>query len=93
MSEGLVEVFVKGQWSSICADLFDANDANVICLQLGYTKAAVINYHTKNPNTLIVLDDLECNGDEQQIIHCKATETATSIYCANNQDVYVQCAY
>jgi len=34
--EGRVEVFHEGQWGSICADQFTAEDAMVICNVVGF---------------------------------------------------------
>lgn len=38
-SSGRLEIFVNGEWGTVCDDYFDLTDAGVACKQLGYSQA------------------------------------------------------
>ena len=38
-SSGRLEVFLNGQWGTVCDDDFDVTDARLACQQLGYADA------------------------------------------------------
>ncbi|XP_048590445.1 deleted in malignant brain tumors 1 protein isoform X2 [Nematostella vectensis] len=69
---GTVEVLHNGSWGGICDDSWDINDAHVICRQLGYLwalSAPCCSIFGLGPNP-IVLDDVNCHGNENDISEC-----------------------
>ena len=39
--EGRVEVCLNGAWGAVCAEEFQSNDAEVVCLQLNFSREGV----------------------------------------------------
>ena len=90
--EGRVEVFYQGSWGTVCDDLFDLDDADVVCRMLGYDRAGNVlpNAYFGEGMGDIVVDDLQCEGDELNIGRC-AQNTFGSHNCSHNEDVGVTC--
>jgi hypothetical protein len=91
--EGRVEVFVNGKWGTVCDDSWSAtaNDAIVVCRQLGYTSSgatALSNAHFGQGSDDIVMDDVACSGSESKLTYCSYT---SSHNCGHNEDASVQC--
>ena len=94
LSEGRVEVFYQGQWGTICDDLWDIQDATVVCRQLGFSVAeSAFSATNRFPIGVgeIFLDDLECSGGESRLIDCRHSGWRTN-NCGHSEDAGVVCS-
>ncbi|XP_038067599.1 deleted in malignant brain tumors 1 protein-like isoform X2 [Patiria miniata] len=91
-AEGRVEVYFQGEWGTVCDDLFDIQDATVICHQLGFPSALrAVSAATEFSmgSGAILLDDLECSGDESTLADCSHARWSN---CEHSEDVGVVCS-
>ena len=91
-SEGRVEIYLQGQWGTICDDLWDIREATVVCKQLGFLDAisAVGGAEFGEGSGIIQLDDLNCVGNETALINC-STRTIKEHNCVHSEDAGVKC--
>ena len=91
-SEGRVEIYLQGQWGTICDDHWDIREATVVCKQLGFLDAisAVGNAEFGEGSGPIQLDDLNCVGNETALINCSA-RAINEHNCTHSEDVGVRC--
>ncbi|CAE1178035.1 DMBT1 [Acanthosepion pharaonis] len=90
-SSGRVELNLNGEWGTICDDGWDNNDALVICRMLGYVDGIGLSYGWYGAGTgKIFLDEVNCVGNETNIIYCKKQAWESS-NCDHGEDASVQC--
>ena len=70
--EGRVEVFYGGTWGTVCDDVWDMQDAHVVCRSLGYGDAvkATVTAKFGKGSGHIILDNVQCTGSERSIWEC-----------------------
>ena len=89
--EGRVEIYWNNQWSTVCDDLWDDNDATVICKQLGYSRgSARVSAYFGEGGGLILLDNVNCNGGESTLFGCSHGNFGEHD-CTHNEDAGVVC--
>ena len=89
---GRVEVYHSGQWGTICDDLFDLKDGEVVCRQLGFPGVSHVYtaYVSAADSVHIWMDNVECLGSEQRIDQCTHNGWAVN-NCAHTEDVGLAC--
>ncbi|XP_028412470.1 uncharacterized protein LOC114535298 [Dendronephthya gigantea] len=77
---------------TVCDDNWDITDANVLCRQLGYSRAtaAYQSAHYGQGSGPILLDDLRCTGSESYLWDCPRNSWATHD-CSHSEDAGASC--
>nr|XP_054762565.1 deleted in malignant brain tumors 1 protein-like [Lytechinus pictus] len=91
--QGRVEIYHDSDWYTICDDQWDIKDARVVCRQLGFPDAlrALTQATTFGPGLVnILLDNVDCKGDEPNLLECDHNELHIHD-CIHNEDAAVIC--
>ena len=91
-SEGRVEVYYNLTWGTVCDDGWDITDANVVCKQLNYRRAASAlgEAYFGAGSGPIIYDNVACTGTETSLADC--THNGVGIHdCSHSEDAGVQC--
>ncbi|XP_054838246.1 deleted in malignant brain tumors 1 protein-like isoform X2 [Eublepharis macularius] len=91
--QGRVEIYHNGQWGTICDDLWNMQDAEVACRQLGCGQAlsAPGSAHFGPGTGNVTLDDVVCSGNESSLSHCSHAPWGTH-NCGHHEDAGVICS-
>ncbi|XP_045930305.1 HHIP-like protein 1 [Micropterus dolomieu] len=91
---GRVEIFIRGEWGTVCDDLFTTKAGTVVCRQLGFKMALAVMKRAAlgeaDSSVRILLDDVECEGGERSLLECKRARVGKH-NCSHGEDVGVIC--
>ena len=90
---GRLEIYVNGEWGTICDDFWGNNEANVACRQMGFDGAYDSNWTLRNSgfsSQTIWLDDVACTGSESQLINCNHRGLGVE-NCGHSEDIGIGC--
>lgn len=90
---GRLEVFLNGQWGTVCDDLFSHFDAHVACIQLGFKSSTGIATGATfgEGDGPIHMDDVQCVGNEMNLVQCPHVASQYG-NCGHSEDVGLYCA-
>ena len=102
---GRLEVWYKGEWGTVCGELFDDNDAAVVCRTIGLTGGAKLfpqgyGFYYRDSRDIemgriasgpIWIDEVACTGFEQDFLDCPRPLGVNVHDCSHHEDVYMKC--
>ena len=92
-AEGRVEIFLLGNWGTVCHSQWDIVDATVVCHQLGYIGAvgAPTSAAYGAGSGPSWYNSVTCLGDERNLTECSQRGRLGSA-CLHSQDAGVICS-
>ncbi len=88
-----MEVYINGEWGTVCGESWDPLDSKVVCQQLGYKEVKRTYSRTSQHNFgegtgQSWLRDLLCTGSEANLLQCPS---GVGGGCPHSYDVGVIC--
>ncbi|NXJ32000.1 HIPL1 protein, partial [Ciconia maguari] len=91
---GRVEVYIDGEWGTVCDDGWSSPAAAVVCRQLGFphvVRASKKAEFGQGTSLRILLDDVQCSGQEKTLLECDHADVGTH-NCSHEEDAGVVCS-
>ena len=90
-NEGRVEVYYNNEWGTVCDKSWYANDAEVVCRQLGFpVQGAYRNAYFGEGSENVLLHYVACFGSESALSECPHGGWGTG-NCEHREDAGVVC--
>ena len=88
--EGQVEIFINGQWGTVCSDGVGTNEAETLCRSLGFSHFQTISNNTRGSvYTPLAISDLSCGGYYGNFMKC--TFNHSSPLCPSVNNLHLKC--
>ncbi|KAK1792912.1 hypothetical protein P4O66_001638 [Electrophorus voltai] len=77
---GRVEIYINGEWGTVCDDLWNTRSVAVVCRQLGFSHALKASKNAEfgeGKHLKMLLDDVQCEGTEETLLDCQHAGVGT----------------
>ncbi|XP_064408627.1 deleted in malignant brain tumors 1 protein-like [Latimeria chalumnae] len=88
--EGTVEVYSEGRWGTVCSNMWDIPDAEVVCKELG-CGSAVSAPQSNTQVGAFLLNNVRCRGNEPHLWQCESDRWDRED-CKSESDALVVCS-
>ena len=89
---GRLEVKSNQQWSSVCEDDFDQQDAEVVCRELGCGAPSVLQGALYGEvEAPMWTKEFQCGGNESALLDCRSSDSARNT-CSPGKAVGLTCS-
>lgn len=91
--QGQLQICINNAWGSVCDDeYFGPTDARVACNQLeGFSADGAALVTTSRRTAPFFLEELDCNGEEGEILNCTQYSTIGLASCETGSDAIIRC--
>ena len=90
--EGRVEIFLLGQWGTVCNSYWDFADARVVCLELGYLRAVEAPTTFGAGSGPSWYSHVRCTGAEVNLTECSRYFSSFGTACSHTQSAGAVCS-
>ena len=91
-TSGRVEMYINGQWGTVCDDDWTTGSSTVVCRQLGLGNTGTLSHYGTGSSVYpIYLDEVRCDGSESNILACPHLSLGEHD-CSHADDVGVACS-
>ena len=87
---GRIEVYLNGEWGTVCSDNWNFKSVGVACAQLGYGLVFSTPISYSEGMGPIWLSGLSCTGREGRLVECPC-DAVVSDRCDHSQDLGAHC--
>lgn len=91
-TEGFVEIYLDDQWTKVCNNGWDLEDASIVCKQLGFKNArSITSLSREGTSDGPIIDGVYCPSSVAVLVSCDYTLLGKDQRCPGDTYAGVEC--